>query len=1207
MDREFDDLLKKATAEELLHVLNILETEKIAEIITTEIQNHGSAINETDIERIIYAVFRDKQAESTIGDSYGIIDWLNFWFGKDMGGNDLAQSGVFFDLGDKYIQQLHQYALNYQKQKVDVPTAQLDHVKQRIAELDQAIENKDRQGIQGFIDEFAPRYKLTKEGYLQTIDRYDVEKGLPASEKGNFGSYSNTVKGVMDRYNQLIKIDRDALIKELTDVITNRVLEIKDKIESTSPYNTANLDWEKEWLPKYQKGLPIVVGLKHLVDDAIRNIEFYEENAPELSKKVEKHYSDLKKLKNEEKKINDSIFQASTRKKQLEELFTELEVKIQQESIQPTADGQARVQDYRAQQEAIKAELNAKRYDVTIASNTNRLNDLAAERALIGDELGENQDSARAYVYYKKKEKEYKAALFNAEKELARYETAFEILNDKNFKNLSDEEVKEKLRDVNSLLSPRERVQLPSEIEHESTPIHEEGKPEEELVSFDVIKQLRDKLVSALNNYQSEQGTIQAEKNKINAFIQEKFKELEENYTTSKKDILESINNLKKASTETPNFNLIDGVDDLQAISGKYKNRLNYTNEFRKQLMGSDNLDASNIIHLTKKSNDQAIHNLVHNVAHAIAGLTDYIKQLESDPNAYASIQKAGVDHDLLARSLNELIQVGKYDVNNPYGVNSLLELTDKLKSTVIPAELRNSLTKYLYGAVKDIIRCSEKHLHDFVSASNVLVGAVRNVTSKEFIDINKLSDMFEDGKKTAELKDLLSEDYIQRYMANVSRKAVLRDTEIKENVHKKIMKSVAGLNKLMNVVLKDMKKEGEAANERLYGDRGKINSLVEERNSTTNDIQVIDSNIARLTEKVNSGSGDEDDKADLEEFTKRKKEKEDYLNSVSSELKTLTENMKGPAEINSFVDRALFPQKAKVIVSIGDFRDSEYGDPIEQRTALDVLSGVETTKEHKVSPSSVAPDKRNLYSILRVWKGLVNQCRRSIVSSMKDENNQYASRTTEYSPEKRSVSEGPLRSELKNLATTGQSPDKIKYLQNILDKLSYSPSQVVSSRLQDMQAQYRSNPTKEGRRALSDLWRIYHKVERGELTTSDKREIDSIRYTPEERSTIEALKKKWQEQLPVVAGEKLVQYKSMLDSLIKNINAQFAQEKQTGKFMDDAKRKALQEKRELLWVPLFKIKYNPQSLTPDEIKDLDQMARKKERDEEEHRRLYGK
>jgi hypothetical protein len=212
MSKEFEKLIKNASEDELLAVLDLLEEELIATIISEEILKLGTDISDIDLYRVVLA-----QVAGEKNTSFNLVDWLQYWFGEEAGGSDLINTGFFFKQADHYLKGLHDYIKKIKHSSVEVPREHMATIERDIAQYKTDLANRNFDGVQKFLDTYTPKISMTKYvgGTSQTPQSLlnQVAKPTQAQEFGFSEADATTLKEIVEGQEQAVIAGEEELRK----------------------------------------------------------------------------------------------------------------------------------------------------------------------------------------------------------------------------------------------------------------------------------------------------------------------------------------------------------------------------------------------------------------------------------------------------------------------------------------------------------------------------------------------------------------------------------------------------------------------------------------------------------------------------------------------------------------------------------------------------------------------------------------------------------------------------------------------------------------------------------------------------------------------------------------------------------------------------------------------------------------------------------
>lgn len=830
---------------------------------------------------------------------------------------------------------------------------------------------------------------------------------------------------------------------------------------------------------------------------------------------------------------------------------------------------------------------------------------------------------------------------FTGEKELEK------LISDR-LAQLSPNEIRQLVSAVNGLLPKRIAVDLPPELKEEQfTPTYEEGVPSEELTPTEDLNILATTFVKALDSYDRENESIEESKKEIYSVLEQTFSSLSSEYKSIKESINDSLNSLKESMLKSPEFDIESKAVELQDISNVYSERLEAVKIFRERLKKTNDFDASTIYnYLTKKyKGDTSLRKMGQDVAVSLDRLSKYISTigLPENETILAELDNYGISSELLENAFENIKTVAEPTNDDLLGTNSLIELVTKLKAidpkaykTLVPTGINiqdfgKDLIYPLQECLDKLNRNGQKKLEAFKDTSSIIANSVNDIITEDVIDIDRLNEMFSDAAASAVFEGLLSNDKIKEYRKNVSRSSIIRDAKIKENISKGIQKQLKELTKKINASLKTMNSTGRVLNTKLFGDEGALLNLRSNVLRLQESIPKLESEIQNIKEMIASPEEYRFTKNELGEWLKQLEATlathQKRLPIAQKNLQVAEESIKKPKESEKFVDKVLFPQKTMAIKTIGDPFDPTYGDWLDNRTTEDVLSGVGSYKHRKESPSSVKESHRNWYSTIRLWKNIINQCSSSIRGAMRSiKDNQsdimgdiseevnktkkytYSAKENQFSPLKKNDPGGSISQEIaylsKKLKSDPSVSTQIDRLQNIQKKISLKPKEIVELALPPL----KTSSDTEAKQKVRTLASIKRKLdENAPLSDLDKKFLNEVKYTPAELRLIGKLNEKWSSALIGKKYQKLKEYENILLSGIDSLKAEeFELKKQSinlegqdPNFQKNSnylkisiKRKEIQDKIKWLNFPLFKIRYAPESLSNEELNDINEILK---------------
>ena len=373
---ELNVILKEATEEELIAILDFIEKEKTAQIIAEEIFKAGKDSDPRLITQIVREVFGEliyKYASSPV--SYNIIELLAYWFGENIEDSSFKFEGEFYRQSERYIEDLKEVVTDIKDRQYAYSADEANQLEQDTVKFHADVEAKNKEGVQEFVDKYvaqesattleealkkvdvqayAKRRKdeLTKNYAKQGMDTEDpaLQKKIDdqvQTEAEGFAKKHLTPVKVKDKYQtgyknyssknaalaqQLNTENAEALViilKEIKANIEQRIEDMGEQIASTDVFNTASIGGVfvktkgskgpggfTKSVGKAKSfgggGTDIVVGLQHQLDDAKDNLERYQELSDKQVGKEEAYSKEIQDLAKEYNSIEENKKNAYT-------------------------------------------------------------------------------------------------------------------------------------------------------------------------------------------------------------------------------------------------------------------------------------------------------------------------------------------------------------------------------------------------------------------------------------------------------------------------------------------------------------------------------------------------------------------------------------------------------------------------------------------------------------------------------------------------------------------------------------------------------------------------------------------------------------------------------------------------------------------------------------------------------------------------------
>lgn len=876
----------------------------------------------------------------------------------------------------------------------------------------------------------------------------------------------------------------------------------------------------------------------------------------------------------------------------------------------------------------LQGTLSGKAYDVQFAENEHRLKVLAdlISQGIESKKASGHVDDINILNAYEKQIQEYKTTLQSAEKKLEKYKIIFDALGEEDPDKLSGDEILNRLTKLNTVLPKGEQIRIPeiSKVNVELATDVDEN--EENVMSEGAILRLKDTLIAGLSTYDQNQENVRVINKNMLDFMKAELAKAKEAYLTSKSEVKNNMVELSKESSK-----LLEYPEEFGMVTKRYSEREDTAEKFRTMLKNPERRhqiltgEASSAYSMGGVA-DIKINNAISASRTAIDPLIKLIDFISTNQEESAltksTLEKHGVTVDLLRQSVNDLLNFGKGNKDNIYGVDSIVKLASALKE--IPKEEQaaaavgsigftstEDFSKILEKAGHSLTLVSERHLQDLTDSMNILYRSINTILGENIVDSAKLKEVFADAGKSALLKEVLSEQAVQQYKKNVLLGSLENDSLIKTTIKKNILSHINNLKSVLFNATKDSKTKADEASTALIGvGAGKNKDILETVNtlntlvtSTIPNIQasidelnrnkeIIDEQLKQngisLTGKIKPTDPDAEykaaayakaveDKSIIDSTLTKLKESLKVENSKRSTLRTRLAELTKRADMldlrtHNFADSILYPQKKQSITYLGDIRKPSYEDYEEKRTALDILRGIYTTRDVSVSPGAVDSQNRNWYSTLSVWKTLTQQASSSILNAAASESHKYAARPNNPTPAYTEVGEGSLRNEINMVHSE---------LQELVQKADET---------------FDATEKKEIETSISDKESYLEKLE-SILTKIPKNE----EKTKDEKALVKKLNSKWS-GYDTGISERTVNLRA-LSTKVGYIQGVLDKAQATGKYLNDDDKKTLLNERDELNYLIFRLKYDPK-LSSSEISSIEKEIKLIEK---ESSRAYSK
>ena len=860
----------------------------------------------------------------------------------------------------------------------------------------------------------------------------------------------------------------------------------------------------------------------------------------------------------------------------------------------------------------LQGTLSGKAYDVQFAENEHRLKVLAdlISHGIESKRASGHSEDINILNSYERQIQAYKAMLQSAKKKLEKYKIIFDALGEENPDTLPDDEIVKRLNKINTLLPKWEQVRIPEVSETDTTLATDIDEEEKNVMSESSILRLKDTLIAGLSTYEQNQENVRVINKNMLDFMKAELAKTKDAYLASKSEVKNNMIELSKESSK-----LLEYPEEFGMVTKRYSDREDTAEKFRKMLKNPERRhqiltgEASSAYGMGG-IDDIKINNAISSSRTAIDPLIKLIDFISTNPEESATVKKTlekhGVTVDLLRQSVNDLLNFGKENKDNIYGVDNIVKLASALKE--IPKEEQVAATvgsigvtstedfaKILEKAGHSLTLVSERHLNDLTDSMNILYRSINSVLGENIVDSAKLKEIFSDAGKSALLKEVLSEQAVQQYKKKVLLGSLENDSIIKKTIKKDILSQVNNLKSVLFNATKDSKTKADEASTALIGiGAGKNKDILETANtlntlvtSTIPNIQatidelsrnkeIIDEQLKQngisLTGKIKDTDPDAEykasvyakavqDKTTIDTVLAKLKESLNVENSKRNVLRTRLIDLTKKADMrdlrtHNFADAILYPQKKQSITYLGDLRKPSYGEYEEKRTALDILRGIYTTRDVSVSPGAVDSKNRNWYSTLSVWKTLTQQASSSILNAAASESHKYAARPNNPTPAYTAVGEGSLRNEINMVHAELQ-----ELVQKSDETFDATEKKDIETAIADKESY------------LEKLESILAKVPKNEEKTKD------------EKALVKKLNSKWSDYDTGIS-DRTVNLRA-LSTKVGYIQGILDKAQATGKYLNDEDKKTLLNERDELNYLIFRLKYDPK-LSSSEISSIE-------------------
>ena len=378
MNLEIETILKTASEDELHLLLDYLEEEKIAEIISEEyFKRFGSKVNNDILRDTISALYENrtmKYAVSDTRDAFSLNDWITFWFGEynkaaerpdQLQTLKLEHSGIFFEQGKEHLKQLAEFIKSFEANVVSKSAQRSEEIKNDVRFFETAVSENNSQDIQKFIDKYAPYMDISKEKigteivngteqptYIYKVNESIIDKyslGKNADKSTDLTLFSNKTDKILEAMKEDQIVSARFAYKSLMNTVTNKVTDLTKDVfgqqealrqefinlsEEDFVEEEPLIEKEKEVYKKEPelKGVPkkpeeVVAGLKQALEQANLGYTTYVAYIRSLKKDVFTVDEELQKYTQEKtalEKKNNKIEAAAKKEEEISKQLTEL-------------------------------------------------------------------------------------------------------------------------------------------------------------------------------------------------------------------------------------------------------------------------------------------------------------------------------------------------------------------------------------------------------------------------------------------------------------------------------------------------------------------------------------------------------------------------------------------------------------------------------------------------------------------------------------------------------------------------------------------------------------------------------------------------------------------------------------------------------------------------------------------------------------------
>ena len=376
-------------------------------------------------------------------------------------------------------------------------------------------------------------------------------------------------------------------------------------------------------------------------------------------------------------------------------------------------------------------------------------------------DYNKNEQASNAYT---RAAKIYKQKLKSITNELTQYETATIILQQA--KHVAPKDLKNIINMANKILKEREQIVLLEQTSPDFTLVEEANTPKEELANENDIKKLQDKFTEFFDKtkFSETNKTLANVQKNLSKLIQNQLDAIKAAYIKCTQEITNEIDKYNKGTSgedSTKKTTIQKVLFDKQAMQAEIKN-LKSVYENKKATADFFRKNKS-IGTLPETNTDTKFQEDLTYIRTALNKLSVFIEGVVNSKfkeDAAKELKGAGITIEMLQEALAELKNLGASSKENPYGINQLTAVVEGLKTlegnatTALPVRGKDFISQLSNGA-KSVKKLSEVQVQKTVDALDLFINAVDNVLSPTVVDPDKLLNLLKDATKTEGINDL--------------------------------------------------------------------------------------------------------------------------------------------------------------------------------------------------------------------------------------------------------------------------------------------------------------------------------------------------------------------------------------------------------------------------------------------------------------------